>query len=58
MNGDVTMATQKEALQELTTAEYKAGFVTEIEMEMAPKGLSEDIVRFISKKKEEPDWLL
>src|SRR3972149_4824575 len=52
------MATQKEALQELTTAEYKAGFVTEIEMEMAPKGLDEDIVRFISKKKEEPDWLL
>jgi len=49
---------QKEALQELTTAEYKAGFSTDIEMELAPKGLSEDIVRFISKKKEEPDWLL
>ncbi|HYS70803.1 MAG TPA: Fe-S cluster assembly protein SufB [Thermoplasmata archaeon] len=52
------MPTQKEALQELTTAEYKAGFVTDIEMEMAPKGLNEDIVRFISEKKEEPDWLL
>jgi len=52
------MSTQKEALQELTTAEYKAGFVSDIEMEFAPKGLSEDIVRFISKKKEEPDWLL
>ncbi len=52
------MPTQKEALQELTTAEYKAGFVTEIEMEFAPRGLNEDIVRFISKKKEEPDWLL
>ena len=52
------MSTQKEALQELTTAEYKAGFSTDIEMEFAPKGLNEDIVRFISKKKEEPDWLL
>ena len=52
------MSTQKEALQELTTAEYKAGFSTDIEMEFAPKGLSEDIVRFISQKKEEPDWLL
>jgi len=52
------MPTQKEALEELTTSEYKAGFVTDIEMEFAPKGLSEDIVRFISKKKEEPEWLL
>ena len=42
---------QKEALQELTTAEYKAGFSTDIDMEFAPKGLSEDIVRFISKKR-------
>src|SRR2546426_1641446 len=49
---------QKEALEELTTAEYKAGFTSDIEMDLAPKGLSEDIVRFISKKKEEPDWLL
>ena len=39
-------------------SEYKYGFVTEIESEFAPKGLNEDIVRFISKKKEEPDWLL
>ena len=37
---------------------YKHGFVTDIEMEMAPKGLSEDIVRFISAKKDEPEWLL
>ncbi len=37
---------------------YKYGFVTDIEMETAPKGLSEDIVRFISAKKEEPEWLL
>jgi len=37
---------------------YKHGFVTEIEMETAPKGLNEDIVRFISAKKNEPAWLL
>ena len=37
---------------------YKYGFVTEIESETAPKGLSEDTIRFISAKKAEPDWLL
>jgi Fe-S cluster assembly protein SufB len=37
---------------------YEAGFVTDIESEFAPKGLSEDIVRFISTKKNEPQWLL
>ncbi len=49
---------QQEALHDLTTAEYKAGFVSEIEEEFAPKGHGEDIVRLISKKKEEPEWLL
>jgi Fe-S cluster assembly protein SufB len=37
---------------------YKYGFVTDIESETAPKGLSEETIRFISAKKEEPDWLL
>ena len=37
---------------------YEAGFVTDIESEKAPKGLNEDIVRFISAKKDEPEWLL
>jgi Fe-S cluster assembly protein SufB len=37
---------------------YEAGFVTDIESEFAPKGLSEDTIRFISAKKEEPQWLL
>jgi len=37
---------------------YKYGFVTEIEEDRAPKGLNEDIIRFISAKKNEPDWLL
>jgi Fe-S cluster assembly protein SufB len=40
------------------TGDYKYGFVTDVDMDMAPKGLSEDIVRFISAKKEEPEWLL
>ena len=37
---------------------YKYGFISPIESDMAPKGLSEDTVRFISLKKEEPEWLL
>ncbi|TAL30763.1 MAG: Fe-S cluster assembly protein SufB [Alphaproteobacteria bacterium] len=37
---------------------YEAGFITDIESEFAPKGLSEDIIHFISKKKNEPQWLL
>ncbi len=37
---------------------YKYGFVTDIESDTAPKGLNEDIIRFISAKKEEPEWLL
>ena len=45
-------------LEEVTSGEYKYGFVTDIEMETAPMGLNEDIVRFISAKKNEPDWLL
>jgi hypothetical protein len=36
---------------------YKYGFVTDIESDMAPKGLNEDIVRFISAKKDEPEWM-
>ena len=38
--------------------EYKYGFTTDIEQEFAPKGLNEQIVEFISKKKKEPKWLL
>ena len=37
---------------------YKYGFVTDIETELAPMGLNEDIIRFISAKKDEPDWML
>jgi len=45
-------------VQEMGDRAYKYGFVTEIEADTAPKGLSEDIVRFISAKKNDPEWLL
>ncbi|MCD4762226.1 Fe-S cluster assembly protein SufB [bacterium] len=45
-------------IDEVTQGEYKYGFVTDIEMEMAPIGLNVDTIRFISKKKNEPDFLL
>jgi Fe-S cluster assembly protein SufB len=47
-----------EAVRALEADRYKEGFVTEIETELAPKGLNEDTVRFISAKKEEPEWML
>lgn len=45
-------------LEQFTKTDYKYGFTTDIEQEFAPKGLSEDTVRFISAKKEEPEWML
>ena len=51
-----TVTETVEQVQEV--AKYKYGFVTDIEADTAPKGLSEDIVRFISAKKNEPEWLL
>ncbi len=45
-------------IEKLANREYKYGFVTEIETESAPKGLNEDIIRLISSKKDEPEWLL
>ncbi len=47
-----------ERVKEIDVDQYKYGFVTEIESVTAPKGLNEDIVRFISAKKDEPQWLL
>lgn len=46
------------ALQNLVNQPYKHGFVTNIESDVAPKGLNEDIIRLISSKKNEPEWLL
>ena len=52
------MAEKNEILEEFTQGEYKYGFTSDIETEFAPKGLNEDIVRFISMKKKEPQWML
>ena len=49
---------EKELAKDLDAEEYKYGFVTDIESDNAPKGLNEDIVRFISAKKNEPEWML
>ncbi|MFZ1991895.1 MAG: Fe-S cluster assembly protein SufB [Alphaproteobacteria bacterium] len=53
------MAAVKETVRDVAALErYKYGFVTDIESDMAPKGLSEETVRFISAKKGEPEWML
>ncbi|QMU55683.1 MAG: Fe-S cluster assembly protein SufB [Candidatus Mycalebacterium zealandia] len=44
--------------EDLAKQEYKYGFTTDVEQDVAPKGLSEDVIRFISAKKEEPKWML
>ncbi|BDU73847.1 Fe-S cluster assembly protein SufB [Mesoterricola silvestris] len=46
------------SLQQVTGQEYKYGFTTDIESDSVPPGLDEDVIRFISAKKGEPDWLL
>ena len=52
------MSAATTAIDDFVAKEYEAGFITEIEMEVFPKGLSEEIVRLISAKKNEPEWLL
>ena len=52
------MSASTEQIDDILKKGYDAGFVTDIEQEYAPPGLSEEIVAFISKKKEEPEWLL
>lgn len=49
---------QDKILDEVTSGEYKYGFVTDIEAESIAKGLNEDVIRLISSKKNEPEWLL
>jgi len=49
---------QDKILSDVTSGEYKYGFYSDIEMERIPKGLSEEVVRIISAKKNEPEWLL
>jgi Fe-S cluster assembly protein SufB len=52
------MSTETSNIEELANQEYKYGFVTDIEADAAPRGLSEDIIRLISSKKGEPEWML
>ncbi|MAG56145.1 MAG: Fe-S cluster assembly protein SufB [Planctomycetes bacterium] len=52
------MSEDTKSLEAIANREYAEGFVTDIEMEVVPKGLSEDVVRLISSKKNEPEWLL
>ena len=49
---------ENKLIQDITSGEYKEGFVTELEQEFIPKGLNEEIIRMISARKEEPAWLL
>jgi Fe-S cluster assembly protein SufB len=48
----------QKTLEQLTQQDYKYGFRTEVDSDLAPKGLSEDIIRLISANKEEPEWML
>src|SRR5437762_1790729 len=52
------MSSDSITAQDIAAREYRAGFVTDIESETVPVGLSEDTVRLISSKKGEPEWLL
>jgi len=52
------MSSEDQLLEEVTGSEYKYGFYTDIESDKAPNGLNEDIIRFISAKKNEPEWML
>jgi Fe-S cluster assembly protein SufB len=51
------MSTATETIESLVKQEYKYGFITDVESESAPPGLNEDIIRLISLKKKEPQWL-
>jgi len=52
------MTDSTQTLEHLAASDYKYGFVTDIEQDTVPPGLNEDVVRLISAKKQEPDWLL
>jgi len=52
------MATETNTIEQFADQEYKYGFITDIESDSTPAGLNEDIIRYISAKKQEPEWLL
>jgi Fe-S cluster assembly protein SufB len=55
---EAIMPTETTEIESLANREYTSGFVTDVEADAAPMGLSEDIIRFISRKKDEPQWML
>lgn len=52
------METPTETVEDLVLKDYKWGFTTDVESDTLPKGLNEDVIRVISAKKQEPEWLL
>jgi len=52
------MKKERKVIEEIAGGEYRHGFETDLEQEFIPKGLNEDIIRMISRKKEEPEWML
>ena len=52
------MATQDKLIEDFANREYEHGFVTDVEQETLPPGLDEDVIRHISARKEEPEWML
>src|SRR6266542_2969693 len=58
LDQDKTMTTATSTIQELANREYKYGFSSDIEADTVPRGLNEEVVRTISAKKNEPEWLL
>ena len=52
------MSSETERIEEFTSQEYKYGFVTDVETDSVPPGLNEEVIAHISRKKEEPSWLL
>src|SRR5699024_9959188 len=58
-NGSIAMAAHQDDVEKLVTErEYEAGFFTDLESDTVAPGLDEDTIRFISRKKEEPEWML
>ena len=56
--GMTNVSDSEKTLREATESEYKYGFTSDIDTEIVPPGLNEDVIRFISKVKGEPEWLL
>jgi Fe-S cluster assembly protein SufB len=52
------MSTGTDTIEQLARQEYRYGFTSDVEADLAPRGLNEDIIRLISRKKSEPDWML